>query len=127
MDMNIIIKRNRYSQYGVDGQLKINGTVVCDTCEHPYFYLPRGTYFVGFGYNRKRRRKLPTIVTTGVRQGLPTIGIGNGPFLLTDGSIIVGHRMQSGVLTDSSAVLTRLFDRLDKAAHRGQEIRLTIQ
>lgn len=61
------------------------------------------------------------------RSAFPIIGIGNGPFLLTDGSIIVGHRLMKGVLTHSSAVFAHLIDRLDKVANRRENITLIIQ
>lgn len=126
--MNIFINRRAHTRYGVDGQLSINGSVICDTCEHPHLHLPEGMYRVEIRHNRRLRRKVPTLMADDVRRSaFPIIGIGNGPFLLTDGSIIVGHRLMKGVLTHSSAVFAHLIDRLDKVANRRENITLIIQ
>ena len=58
--------------------------------------------------------------------GLPFIGIGNGPFRLTDGSIIVGQRLLAGVLIHSHDIFGKLIDRLDKERYRSRPILLTI-
>ena len=58
--------------------------------------------------------------------GLPFIGIGNGPYRLTDGSIIVGQRLLAGVLIHSHDIFGKLIDRLDKERYRSRPILLTI-
>lgn len=132
--MNIIITRRRYSKYGVDGTLNINGQHVCDTCEHPDKYLPTGTYRVIIERNKELRRKVPYLqaVTSeaalrGGIDGTPFIRIGNGPFKLLDGSIIVGKSPIAGLLIHSADHFNRLIDRLDKAQNRGDNITLTIK
>lgn len=119
--MNIIITRHRYSKYGVDGTLSINGQHVCDTCEHPDKYLPTSDYHVSIAHNKPLRRKVPTLPNGAI------ICIGNGPFKLLDGSIIVGKRPLAGLLIHSAAHFNRLIDRLDKAQNRGDNITLTIK
>ena len=42
--MVIEIKRYRYSPYGVDGMVIINGRTICASVEHPHNYLPAGCY-----------------------------------------------------------------------------------
>ena len=58
--MLIEIKRNRYSSYGVDGMLIINGRTICATLEHPRNYLPAGSYPLELEIDRKLCRILPT-------------------------------------------------------------------
>lgn len=118
--MNIIITRHRYSKYGVDGTLSINGQHVCDTCEHPDKYLPTGTYPITIIHNKTLRRKVPTFPNGAI------IKIGNGPFKLLDGSIIVGKSPLAGLIIHSADHFNRLIDRLDKAQNRGDKITLTI-
>ncbi len=126
--MNIIITHHSYTRFGVDGQLSINGSVICDTCEHPYHFLPNGIYRVEIRHNKQLRRKVPTLIPDNVRRSaFPIIGIGNGPFRLTNSSILIGQRLMAGVLTQSSDTFAHLIDRLDKGANRGDKIVLTIR
>ena len=128
--MNITITRRRYSKYGVDGTLSINGQRVCDTCEHPNKYLTPGTYRVLIERNKELRRKVPylrPLEPSGTHLKAPFIRIGNGPFKLLDGSIIVGESPLAGLLIHSSDHFNRLIDRLDKAQNRGDQITLVIE
>ena len=131
--MNITITRHSYSKYGVDGTLSINGVYVCDTCEHPAKFLAPGTYRVVIGHNKELRRKVPYLLqhtTEGTSEkelAAPFIKIGNGPFRLLDGSIIVGKSHLEGVLVRSAEQFCRLIDRLDKAQNRNEQIMLSIQ
>lgn len=134
--MNITITRHRYSKYGVDSTLSINGQRVCDTCEHPDKYLTTGTYRVIIERNKELRRKVPYLLPVETSETLkpfetptnaPFIRIGNGPFKLLDGSIIVGKSPLTGLLIHSAEHFNRLIDRLDKAKNRGDQITLTIQ
>jgi len=119
--MEIVIFRHRYTRYGVDGILSINGRIVCATCEHPSKYLPPGTYEVVVAHNKKLRRKVPTLPNGAI------IRIGNGPFKLRDGSILVGQTKAAGMVVNSAPYFNRIIDRLDKAQSRGAEITLSIQ
>lgn len=125
--MNIILRRNLYTPWGVDGQLLINHQEVCDTIEHPYDHLPEGFYRIEIRHDSRLHRKVPVIMTPDAHHHhFPIIGIGNGPFLLTDGSINIGHRYIAGVVQQSSETFARLIDRLDKVANRGESITITI-
>lgn len=133
--MNIIIVRHRHSRFGVDGTLSINGSRVCDTCEHPSKFLPTGNYQILIAHNNQLRRKVPTILplfqeimpTSGGLKKAPFIRIGNGPFRLLNGSIIIGKTYLAGVLVESAFYFDRLIDRLDKVQNRGEAITLTIK
>lgn len=133
--MKIIITRHRHTRYGMDGTLSINGMRICNTCEHPDSFLPSGKYKILITRNNQLRRKVPTILppTTKVvppsrkLRKAPIIRIGNGPFSLLNGSIIIGKTYLAGVLVESATHFDRLIDRLDKAQRRGEAITLTIK
>lgn len=134
--MNIIIQRHSYSRYGIDGTLNISLQQVCHTCEHPHHYLPEGRYKVVVATEKKMRRMVPFILMPDQQKPTPQsphIKIGNGPFLLLDGSIIIGERVVEGntyvmgLLAHSGYYFDRLIDRLDKAQNRGEDIWLTIK
>mgnify|MGYP004584278873 CR=1 FL=1 len=42
--MYIHIFRRRFTPWGVDGTMVINGVIICGTVEHPKNYLPAGDY-----------------------------------------------------------------------------------
>ena len=135
--MKIDIERHQHSRYGVDGTLRINNRRVCNTCEHPVKHLATGEYQVVIKRNKELCRKVPYIIFTGTNgtdyltqdsmAHPPFIRIGNGPFRLHDGSIIVGQRLMTGVICRSAKSFNRLIDRLDKAQNRGERIRLIIK
>ena len=119
--MKITITRHNYSRYGVDGTLSIGGKRICNTCEHPEKHLPTGTYVIKIERNKKLQRIAPTF------QNGAIIKPGNGPFLLADGSIIVGKFAIRGLLVDSNKYFNKLIDRLDKANNRKEEISIIIK
>jgi len=133
--MNIQITRHRHSRFGVDGTLSINGQYVCDTCEHPTQYITPGSYLVWIAYNVGLRRKAPYLLpshadvppTMGELKMSPLIRIGNGPFRLHRGSLLIGKTHQTGVILQSADTFARLIDRLDKAQNRGDLITVTIR
>lgn len=118
--MKITIIRAECSKYGQDGVLYINNNPVCDTCEHPERKLPAGEYCLEMVMNRKLQRLVPTLSTGNI------ITMGNGPFLLNN-DIIVGKRLQRGVLYQTSEVFDKLTARLYKAKSRGATFTLTIK
>ena len=119
--MNIEITRHNYSKYAVDGKLSINGEYVCDTCEHPVNYMTAGKYNISIVTNKKLHRMAPTFPNGAI------IKPGNGPFSLTDGSIIVGKHALRGLLVETAECFSKLIDRLDKASNRNEEITITIK
>lgn len=135
--MKIDITRNHHSRYGVDGTLSINNRRVCNTCEHPVCHLATGEYKVIIARKKELCRKVPYIIRTGTSdtdgltpdrlEHVPFIRIGNGPFRLQDGSIIVGQHLMTGVLRHSTESFRKLIDRLDKAQNSGKSITLVIK
>lgn len=118
--MLIEIKRYRYSPYGVDGKLIINGRTICATLEHPRNYLPAGSYPLDLEIDRKLCRRLPTTPSGAV------IRPGNGPFTLKGGSIIVGKEYIPGLMIKSAQTFERLYNRIDKNMKRHKGVVLTI-
>ena len=60
--MVIEIKRYRYSPYGVDGMVIINGRTICATVEHPHNYLPAGCYPVTLSTDKALRRRMQNFI-----------------------------------------------------------------
>ena len=44
--MYIHIFRRRFTPWGVDGTMVINGVIICGTVEHPKNYLHAGDYLI---------------------------------------------------------------------------------
>ena len=118
--MLIEIKRNRYSSYGVDGMLIINGRTICATLEHPRNYLPAGSYPLELEIDRKLCRILPTTPCGA------TIRPGNGALTLKNGSIIVGKEYIPGLVLKSAQTYERLYERIWKTMKRRKGVVLTI-
>ncbi|MCF2579552.1 MULTISPECIES: DUF5675 family protein [Prevotellaceae] len=118
--MLIEIKRYRYSPYGVDGMLIINGRTICATLEHPRNYLPAGSYPLELEIDRKLCRRLPTTPSGAVLRP------GNGPFTLKNGSIIIGKEYIPGLVIKSSHTFDRLYERIEKNIKRRKGVVLTI-
>ena len=112
--MLIEIKRYRYSPYGVDGKLIINGRTICATLEHPRNYLPALLAPV-----------LQHLLNPATPSGA-VIRPGNGPFTLKDGSIIVGKEYIPGLVIKSAQTFERLYNRIDKNMKRHKGVVLTI-
>ena len=66
--MYIHIFRRRFTPWGVDGTMVINGVIICGTVEHPKNYLPAGDYLIipepvkfkkkiGVEYKKKHHKK----------------------------------------------------------------------
>ena len=95
-NIQLTLRRFLHTRYGMEGMLSMHAHHVCHTVEHPIHHLPPGDYKVILLTHPHLRRKVPCLLplkadTNQVHSpiGLPFIGIGNGPFRLTDGSIIV--------------------------------------
>lgn len=119
--MVIEIKRYRYSPYGVDGMVIINGRTICASVEHPHNYLPAGCYPVTLSTDKALRRRMPTLP-----QGA-TIRAGNGAFTLRDGSIVMGVKHIKGVVVKSGEVFERLYERIEKNVKRKNSVVVTIK
>lgn len=117
MEINLI--RYCYSRWGIMGVLFIEGFAVCHSCEHPKYFLSSGKYKL-----EKEGGELRILST---RKKRPTLCAGNGPFSFTDGSIIVGKYLTSGVLVHSQASYTAIFKRILWYLNKKESITLTIQ
>ena len=107
MAMEILLVRNKYSKWGIDGHLYINRKRVCDTVEHPTCRKPQGEYEVNLDTNPFRH--------------------GDGALASYHGEIIVGQHLLPGVVTQSQQTYDRLYERLKKAWQRGTRVQLTIR
>lgn len=56
----------------------------------------------------------------------PMILPGNGAYHRHDGSILVGQRLQSGIVLHSRPIFDRLYERIEKAISRGHQVLLVI-
>ena len=105
--MIITIKRYRYTRWGVDGELFIKGKHVADTTEHPIHHLLPGSYNLLQGHLFLKR--------------------GNGPMLNTDGSICVGKEFCPGCVLRTRETYLMLYNKIQKALNRGQQVLLIIE
>lgn len=105
--MEIELIRIHKREWGVDGILRINGSKICDTVEHPTKHRPPGRYEVTLHDNPFRR--------------------GDGPMLSVNGEIIVGERACSGLVIHSAAAYAKLYDRLKKSWRRRHNVVLKIR
>jgi len=128
--MELLLERKQMAEHVAGGVLCIGGRIVCHTCEQvgPYL-LPEGVYAVKLnkvGYPHHRR--MPCIMR--LNEGKAPLGVimhGNGVCRLTDGSIIVGQRVCRDLVIHSRMYFDRLFERLEKAVKRGEEVTLKVQ
>ena len=124
----------------MDGILAIKGEPVCETIEHPAKHLPAGEYEINFVSNKFFGKKMPMVKvpkktatacqlssSRGATAVQPCIMPGNGPFLNTDGSIIVGEHICVGVLGQTDKYFGRLYERVKKCYRREVSITLIIR
>lgn len=150
--MEIIIKRLRKTQWGIDGALVINEEHVCDTVENTLNHLPAGTYSLAFftlkrwdyraiGIFKEKREEIKEKSTemkeesTATAQPLGFILRSNGPFACgglagvasPECNIAVGERFLEGVVRNSAPCLSKLLKRMEKVIKRGGEAKLRIE
>ena len=118
--MFIEIKRYRFTAWGVDGTLWVDGVHVCDTVEHPQKYMSAGCYNVRMIKDEKLKRYLPKL-SSGA-----TIRPGNGPFALKKGSVAVGEYLMPGVVVKSSQAVASLCTRIKNQLARHAKVTLKI-
>lgn len=123
--MEILLVRNKYSQWGIDGHLYINRKRVCDTVEHPTCHLPGGEYIIpSLGAEGSSLSE----TAHSERHAVPLpFRHGDGALASYHGEIIVGQHLLPGVVTQSQATYDRLYERLKKAWQRGTRVQLTIR
>ena len=98
--MHITIFRRRFTPWGVDGTMVIDGFFFCGTVEHPKKFLPAGHYKIAlvpirFQQGKEEIRTMPTILPVKGRVSKksvlrkPYLKPGFGPFTLKYGSIVM--------------------------------------
>ena len=104
--MHITIFRRRFTPWGVDGTMVIDGFFFCGTVEHPKKFLPAGHYKIvlvpiRFQQGKEEFRTMPTILP--VKDRVPKKSVlrkpylkpGFGPFTLKYGSIVMGKSLKT--------------------------------
>ena len=102
--MHICIFRRRFTPWGVDGTMVINGKFFCGTLERPKGYLKADAYRLAlvpvsnpkFLRDDEKSRIMPVILKENGRVPKtilrkPFLVPGNGPYKLMYGSIILGR------------------------------------
>lgn len=148
--MEILIQRFRRREDSLDGWLKINGELICDTAECPQNALPTGTYRIEMTRCKQHEKKVLRLVSYHAPAGTeakcekcplqgivganttmpcvcPMITIGNGVRGRSDGSIIVGERVVFGTLIHSTAAFDKLYERIKKSVQRKNEVVVRIE
>ena len=138
--MHIIIFRRRFTPWGVDGTMVINGKFFCGTLERPEHYLPEGAYrpaFVEvtnpkFLREDEKSRIMPVILKENGRTPKsvvrkPFFVPGNGPYKLMYGSIILGRSFISGLVLHSEEYFSEFCEKLEEAIKNKERITLCIR
>ena len=112
--MHICIFRRRFTPWGVDGTMVINGKFFCGTLERPQSYLKADAYRLAlvpvsnpkFLRDDEKSRIMPVILKENGRVPKsvirkPFFVPGNGPYKLMYGSIILGRSYISGLVLHS--------------------------
>lgn len=133
--MKLILRRKDVHADTTDGTLHIElarrGCNIverlCDTAEHTPTMLPTGEYAVTIAFDARFDRKMPMIRLTNAGQTVGVLRFGNGVYTLRDGSIIVGEHRCPGLCIKSKQTFDRIYDRMQKASQRNEQITLTIE
>ena len=155
--MNITIFRRRFTPWGVDGTLVINGVIFSGTLEHPYNYLPAGDYVI-ISLPLKFKKKIEVVVkkkhhkkekvfkTKIVEEyknmpvihkeehgfisplaGKPYITAGSGPLALKHGSIVMGKSLMTGLVAYDEKLFQKFCKKIDELSDGKEMIDLHIK
>lgn len=154
MTMELELIRKYRDRDILDGILKMNGRVLCDTSENAYYALKPGRYPIERRYCPQYNQHVPLVrmpVNDGEKDGMrcvccaaclplrennintplpgycPQIKMGNGIHNRRDGSIIIGTRIAPGALKEPALPYGKLTERLRKLASRGTDVTLIIR
>ena len=154
--MNITIFRRRFTPWGVDGTLVINGVIVCGTVEHPQNYLSAGDYVISpvpikfkkkieVEYKKKHHKKekefkteiveeyktMPLILkdysSSYPKSRTPYITAGLGPLALKHGSIVMGKSLMSGLVAYDEELFKKFCKKINELADENKRIDLHIK
>lgn len=136
--MKLLLERTTYTDKSTIGKLYINGVFQCFTLEdkdrqleqdiskkvYGESAIPRGTYQVVITYSKRFRTELPLLVDV---KGFEGIRIHPGNFSVdTEGCILVGSGTAPDRLFNSRAAFNALFQRLEVAYAKGEEITIEV-
>ena len=121
--MYIHIFRRRFTPWGVDGTMVINGVIICGTVEHPKNYLHAGDYLIipepikfkkkiGVEYKKKHHKKEKEFKTEIVEE---------------HGSIVMGKSLMSGVVAYDGELFKKFCKKINELADENQQIDLHIK
>lgn len=153
--MYIHIFRRRFTPWGVDGTMVINGVIICGTVEHPKNYLHAGDYLIipepikfkkiGVEYKKKHHKKEKEFKTEIVEEyktmplilkdysslypvsRKPYITAGVGPLALKHGSIVMGKSLMSGVVAYDGELFKKFCKKINELADENEQIDLHIK
>lgn len=122
--MKILIKRTHTFKGAIDGELYIGTEKVCDTAEHATCMLPEGEYRVEMKKSDKHERIMPHITS---KEHCGILSYGFGVYNVPSGTIIVGTHRTYGLCIQTRPMLEYIYQRIDKALERKEEVTLIIQ
>ena len=133
--MNITIFRRRFTPWGVDGTLVINGVYFTGTVEHPKKFLPAGRYKIAPVPIKivEEVRTMPTILQEKGRVSKkpvlrkPFLKPGFGPFALKYGSIVMGKSLKTGLVANNEEKFQEFCDMISDALQKKERVTLVIK
>ena len=133
--MNITIFRRRFTPWGVDGTLVINGVYFTGTVEHPKKFLPAGRYKIAPVPIKivEEVRTMPTILQEKGRVSKkpvirkPYLKPGFGPFALKYGSIVMGKSLKTGLVANNEEKFQEFCDMISDALQKKERVTLVIK
>lgn len=154
--MYIHIFRRRFTPWGVDGTMVINGVIICGTVEHPNNYLPAGDYLIiplplkfkkkiEVDVKKKHHKKEKEFKTEIVEEyktmplilkdysssypvsRKPYITAGVGPLALKHGSIVMGKSLMPGVVAYDGELFKKFCKKINELADENEQIDLHIK
>ena len=133
--MNITIFRRRFTPWGVDGTLVINGVYFTGTVEHPKKFLPAGRYKIAPVPIKivEEVRTMPTILQEKGRVSKkpvirkPYLKPGFGPFALKYGSIVMGKSLKTGLVAYNEEKFLEFCNMISDALQKKERITLVIK
>ena len=136
--MHITIFRRRFTPWGVDGTMVIDGFFFCGTVEHPKKFLPAGSYMIApvpirFQQGIEKIRTMPTILETKDRVPKkpvlrkPYLKPGFGPFALKYGSIVMGKSLKTGLVAYNEEKFLEFCNMISDALQKKEKVTLVIK
>lgn len=136
--MHITIFRRRFTPWGVDGTMVIDGFFFCGTVEHPKKFLPAGHYKIALvpiriQQGKEEIRTMPTILPVKGRVSKksvlrkPYLKPGFGPFALKYGSIVMGKSLKTGLVAYSEEKFQEFCDMISDALLKKEKVTLVIK